>query len=114
MTTFINTIISKAEYIEMSKEIGSIMFGGNYYDCTHYVDLKALQKKLKSKKTIKKVIVMTQEHPEFKNVANTDISYKTPLCADKTYAGAYYKVYPEMDFAMWATDNPIGNAFIVV
>ena len=113
-STFINTIVSKAEYTAMSKDIGSIMFGGKYYDCSHYVDLKALQKKLKSKKTIKKVIVMTQEHPEFKNVANTDIPYTTPLCAEQSYAGAYYKTYPEMNFGMWATDHPLGDAFIVV
>jgi hypothetical protein len=107
--SFINTIITKQQYTEMSK--GSI---DKYYDCSHFIDLKALQKKMKSKKTIKKVIVITREHPEFKNVANTDIAYTTPLCADRTDAGAYYKIYPEMNFSMWAMDNPLGDAFIVI
>jgi len=59
-----------------------------FTDMSSLVDLNALQKKLKLKTTIKFVIAETRRNPEFKNVANKDITYKYSAGALSTDDGA--------------------------
>jgi len=60
------------------------------------------------------ILVPTSTSPNYKNIANKQVPYKDALCADKTQDGAYYKEYPEINFAMWASDYPFGDAVIVI
>jgi hypothetical protein len=83
-----------------------------YDDCTGRVDLKALKSTLKSKKTIKKVVVLTRDHCNFKNVANKDITYKYPCCASSTDDGMFYENYG--GYRMPSVINPLGDAFVVI
>ena len=116
MTTI--TIITKEQYSEMRASIGTLMFGDDFYECSHYVDLKALKKTLKTKTIPKKVVVRTKTHPEFKNIANEDITYKSPVCCSVGDAGCYIHFIPEvncgMGFSFPAHNHPLGDAFVVV
>ena len=107
------TIISKADYALMENEVGTIMFGDKFYDCSSYVDLKKVRKNFNIKGRIK-IIVMTKSHPDFKNKSNKDIPYKSPVCAGEDYDGAYTYKYGNGCGRMTATDFPLGDAFIVV
>jgi len=85
-----------------------------YEDCTKRVDLKALKKQLGIKTSVKsmKVVVLTRRHPDFKNVANKDISYKTFCFASAEDDGACYEIFGGA--RMLGLHHPLGDAFIVV
>jgi hypothetical protein len=109
MTT--TTILTKSRYEQNIKDkVGTLMFGDDFYDTTHYVDCDKVRKKFGLKGKIK-IIVMTESHKDFKNIANLDLPYKTPVCARSNYAGAYE--YTAYGVCMWMTNNPVGDAFII-
>jgi hypothetical protein len=113
------TLISNYKFEkDYESKLGSLMFPTEWYDCLCYVNTTKLRKnlpKLPKGSKILGVLVPTTNNPEFVNQQNTAVPYETPVCADKTTDGAYYKTYPNMGgFAMWATDHPVGNAIIVV
>jgi hypothetical protein len=117
MTTV--TVISKARYeAEYNDKVGSLLFPSDWYDCLHYVDTTKLRKNIKNQlpsgATILRVLIPVDTSSRYKNIANRKIPYKTALCADRTQEGAYYKEYPEMNFAMWASDFPVGDAVVVI
>jgi hypothetical protein len=112
------TIVSKYNFEkDYASKLGSLMFPAEWYDCLHYVDTAKLRKnlpKLPKGSKILRVLVPTTNNPEFVNQQNTAVPYKWAVCADKETDGAYYKEYPGRNFAMWATDHPVGNAIVVV
>lgn len=112
------TIISKNLFEkDYQDKLGSLMFPAEWYDCLHHTDTRKLRKNLPSipkGSRVLRVLVPTANHPEFVNKQNKTIPYKHSLCANEGDDGAYYKTYPEMNFAMWATDYPLGNAVIVL
>lgn len=117
MTTV--TVISKATYeAEYNDKVGSLLFPSDWYDCLSYVDTTKLRKNIKnqlpSEATILRVLIPVDTSSRYKNIANRKIPYKVPMCADRTQEGAYYKEYPEMNFAMWASDFPVGDAVVVI
>lgn len=83
-----------------------------YDDCTGRVDLKALKSTLKSKKTIKKVVLYTRRHRDFKNVANKDITYQYPCSASSNDDGMFYQNYGGCSIP--SVINPLGDAFVVI
>jgi hypothetical protein len=83
-----------------------------YEDCTESIDLKALKNQLKSKKTIKKVVILTRRHPDFRNIANKDITYQSFRCALETDDGMYYGYYGGCRLP--GIINPLGDAFVVI
>ena len=101
--------------------MGSLMFPSQLYDCLHYVDKNELRKDLiadgfqfvKGAKILK-VLTHTDEHPEYKNVQNEMVRYKSPLCSDKNMAGAFYYQSKIPDFKYWATNHPVSDVTIVV
>ena len=117
MTTI--QVINKATFEEQyGNKVGSILFPSDWYDCLSYVNTTKLRKNIKDQvpkgARILGVLVPTTASPTYKNVANKQVPYKTPLCADRNQDGAYYKTYPEMNFAMWASDFPVGDAIVVI
>jgi len=109
MTT--TTILTNAQYEQNIKDkVGTLMFGDDFYDTTHYVDCVKVRKHFGLKGKIK-IIITTQSHPQFKNIANTTIPYKNPVCAGEDYAGAYRHTVG--NFSYWATNNPVGDAYII-
>lgn len=116
MTTI--EIISRAEYKAsgIANSVGTLMFGDDWYDCKHYVDLYELRKNITLPKgsQIHNILVKTQSHPQFKNIANKQIPYKYALCSDKTADGAFYKSFGRWEGGMYAVMNPLGDAVIVV
>ena len=102
------------EYIN---NVGSLMFVDDWYECNSYVDKVKLRKNIKSLlpkgARIYSILIPTEGSPNYKNVVNKTIPYKTPLCASPDQDGAYLKHYPEINFTMWASDYPIGDAIVV-
>jgi hypothetical protein len=117
MTTI--QVISEATYQEEYRnKVGSMLFPSDWYDCLHYVNTTKLRKNIinqvpKGARFVK-VLVPVDTSSRYKNVANRKVPYKIPVCADRTQDGAYYKEYPEMNFAMWASDFPVGDAIVVI
>jgi len=113
MTTFTNKIITQKEYKNgLESEVGTLMFGGDYYDMFSYMDEKEIKAKLNLRKDqkIKAIVVMTKGCPGFKNIANTDLPLKYGVFCEKDADGAYLG-----DFLnMYQYKHPIGDAFIVV
>ena len=111
------TVISIDKFVnEYQDKLGSLMFPAEWYDSSHRVDLKKLRKNippLPKASRIMRVLVATDNNPEFLNKQNKQVPYKTSVCADKSLDGAYYKNYPEMNFSMWAVDYPAGNVVVV-
>jgi len=109
MTTPVTKFISKEEYDLMKDLIGTLMFPNYFWDISEYVDKKKLQKKMKSKKTIKKVICLTANHQDFKPIQNKDIDYESPLCVSSDWEGAYKGKY-----GISVSNHPYGNVFLVI
>jgi hypothetical protein len=117
MTTI--QVINKATFEEQYRnQVGSLLFPSDWYDCLHYVNTTKLRKNIKDQvpkgARILKVLVPVDTSARYTNVANKQVPYKNPVCADRTQDGAYYKTYPEMNFAMWASDFPVGDAIVVI
>ena len=122
MTTI--TIISNTTFKtdEYQSKMGTGMFPSQLYNCVSYVDTKELRKDLIADgfqfvkgARIVGVLTQTDEHPEYKNVQNGMVRYKTPLCADRNMAGAFFthlKARP--DFQYWAVNHPVGDVIIVM
>jgi hypothetical protein len=109
-------IISATEYSNsLAGQVGTLLFPDRWWDCSSYLDMEQVEKNVKLPKgaSIKMVLVLSRDEPEFKNIANRVLPYRCAVCADQSYDGAYYKQYPEMNFAMWATDYPLGDAVVV-
>ena len=105
MTT--TTVISKAQYEQnIENKVGTLMFSDDFYDATHYVDCVKVSNHFGLKGKIK-VIVMTDDHKDFKNIANKDIPYKSPVCAFKDQDGAYNVG------SIYFSINPVGDAYII-
>ena len=110
MTTQATTrIITDAEYKaeELLKKAGSRMFD-DYWDCESYCDHEAIKKRFNIKNKILHVLVLMRYDPTFRNIANTDISYKYQVFAHRDMAGAY-----NTDSIHWVVDHPIGDAIII-
>lgn len=110
MTT--TTVITNAEYKQnIAGKVGTLMFSDDYYDATHYVDVSKVRKQFGLKGKIK-IMITTDSHPEFKNIANKDIPYKHRMCASHDYDGAY--LVTDGRFGQYyAMDYPVGDAYIV-
>jgi hypothetical protein len=77
------------------KFVGSLMFPAEYYNLLHHIDLKKLRNLHKSKISkgarILKVLVMTDNHPDFEKYLNTEIPLKYSIFATQGEEGAYKK-----------------------
>jgi hypothetical protein len=116
MTTI--QVISKTEFNKQYKnKTGSLMFPSNYWDCLHYCDEEKLKSNLPTPlpkgAKILYVLIHTDASPDYKNIANTLVPYRTPLCADRNADGAYYYT-SRHGFSMWAVNHPVGDAIIVI
>ena len=114
MTTI--QVISNEQYKqELKDKIGTLMFPDELHNSTGYVDLVALRKNIKDQipkgKKIVGVIVHTTSSPHFKNVANRQVPYKSPLCAHPTQDGAYQVNKYGME--MFVSDHPVGDVIVV-
>jgi hypothetical protein len=110
--TYTNTIITVEQYEnDIQKETGSLLFSGKYHNMLSYMDMKFLRKKfgLRKNQTIEAVIVMTDDHIDFKNVANLDLPLKYAVFCDKDSVGAEWS--PN---GYYTHKHPVGDAFIVV
>ena len=122
MTTI--SIISNATFKtdEYQSKMGTGMFPSQLYNCLHHVDTKELRKDLIADgftfakgARIVAVLTQTDEHPNYKNIQHGMVRYKSPICADKNMAGAFYyqsAKIPQLQY--WATHHPVGDVIIVV
>ena len=83
-----------------------------YEDCTKRIDLKALKKQIGTKTSIKRVMLYTRRHPDFKNVANKALTFKTFCLASATDDGARHETYGGN--ILLGLAHPLGDAFGVV
>jgi hypothetical protein len=121
MTTI--QVISNQEFQQNLKDkVGTLMFPDELHNSTGYVDLVKLKKTLKDQipkgrgrnaKKIVGVLVHTTSSPHFKNVANRQVHYKSPLCAHATQDGAYKKNCAYGGGEMWVSDHPAGDVIVV-
>jgi hypothetical protein len=107
--------MSNAEYkATLQAEQGSLLFPGNYYDCSRLVDKKEVRNnffdELKDKR-ITHILVHTDTSPGFKNKANRDIPYKYSVCASKDQDGADLEMM--CGRLMYVCHQPVGDAIIV-
>ena len=117
-------IISNATFKgkEFKNKMGTLMFPSQFYDCTYYVDVPELQKaliangfQLAKGAKILNVLTQTDEHPEYKNIQNKIVRYKTPLCGSTGMDGAFYHQSPRIpDLQYWALYHPVSDVTIVV
>jgi|DEB0MinimDraft_6_1074348.scaffolds.fasta_scaffold90025_2 hypothetical protein len=106
------TIVSKQTTKEFQKSIDVSGLSMYYYDATCRVDLPKTKKVLGLKEKIKKVFITTCDHPEFKNEANKNIHYKTPIFAVEEQDGAYK--YEDKFFGeKWVSDYPVGDVVVL-
>lgn len=113
MTTV--SFMTNAEYkATLQAERGSLMFPGNYYDCSRFVDKKEVRDnfidELKDKRIIH-IMVHTDKSPGFKNKANRDIPYKDSVCASKDQDGAELEMM--CGRLMYVCHQPVGDAIVV-
>lgn len=111
-------VITHEQYQQQLKDkIGTLMFPDELHNSTGYVDLVKLRKNIKDQipkgKKIVGVLVHTTSSPHFKNVANTQVHYKSPLCAHATQDGAYKKNCAYGGGEMWVSDHPVGDVIVV-
>ena len=113
MTTV--SFMTNAEYkATLQAEQGSLMFPGNYYDCSRFVDKKAVRKVFKEElkdKRIVHILVHTDNSPGFKNIANRDIPYKDRICASEDQDGAEREMMCGQ--MMYVCHQPVGDAIVV-
>jgi hypothetical protein len=114
-----NTTFKTEEY---QSKMGTGLFPSQLYDCLHHVDTKRLRKRLiadgfqfvKGAKILK-ILTHTDEHPDYKNIQNEMVRYRTPICASRDMAGAFYyqsAKIPQLQY--WATNHPVSDVIIVV
>ena len=109
-------VISQEQYTqELKDKIGTLMFPDELHNSTGYVDLVKLRKNIKDQMPkgakILAVLVHTDSSPLFKNVANTQVPYKSPLCAHPTQDGAYKT--NKYGFEAFISDHPVGDVIVV-
>ena len=90
--------------------VGTSMFPSDYYDVTFYLDVEKtrLENPELKKTKIKKVMIMTDSHPDFKNIKNEKIHYRTGLCCSADADGATMGKYSYVSF------NPVGDVIILI
>lgn len=96
--------------------VGSLMFPGDYYDCSRSIDKKHLRKQFAKElegKRIVSVLIHTEESEGFKNIQNPSIKYKNRMIGCEKMDGAYRAVLEEADRYFWWADHPVGDAIIV-
>lgn len=116
-------IISNATFkTEAKSKLGSLCFPNQFSDTTHYVDVPELHNaliangfQLAKGAKILRVLTQTDEHPEYKNIQNKIVRYKTPLCGSREMDGAFYHQSPKIpDLQYWALYHPVSDVTIVV
>ena len=106
-----NTVIDNATYKkDFQSKQGSLSFPSELWDCGYYVDKKKLRKEVALPKgaRILKVLITTDNSPEFKNIVNEQITYKKAMAVPPTHPKAV-----EGRFGYGAM-NPVGKAWIVI
>jgi len=95
----------------LQQDVGSLMFSGDYYDAGRHIDKTKLRKTFKTElegKRIYAVLIHTTSSKGFKNYANTQVRYKTPMFCNATSDGAY-----EGQSGFMVYDQPVGDAIVV-
>lgn len=112
------TMMPLKTFQQLQLKVGSLMFPEDLHNSTHYVDCVALKKHLiKEKiwsggaKKIAAVLVQTTSHPEFKNIQNKDIPYKSAIAAHPTQDGAYQTT--KYGIEAFVSDHPVGDVIVV-
>jgi hypothetical protein len=111
-------VIPHSQYQQQLKDkVGTLMFPDELHNSTGYVDLVKLRKNIKDQipkgKKIVGVIVHTTNSPHFKNIANRQVPYKTPLFAHPTQDGAYMKKFSYCAEEVPVCDFPAGDVIVV-
>jgi hypothetical protein len=108
-TTIINKARYFAEYADESSS--SLLFPSKLYDCVGYVDTTKLRKKLalKGRGRVMAVLVNTKDDPDFINVSNKDITFKTPLLCSLNDDGVFRGKYQ-----LPVYNHPLGNVIVVL
>jgi len=110
MTT-VSFMTAKEYKATLQQDVGSLMFSGDYYDAGRHIDKTKLRKTFKTElegKRIYAVLVHTDSSKGFKNYANTQIRYKSPMFCSATSDGAYTS---KNGFTVY--DQPVGDAIVV-
>jgi hypothetical protein len=107
------SIVKRSEFGGELAKVGGLMFPGEYYDATHYCDLKKIRKAVPelAGQRIYKILTLTDSHPDFADVVNEKITYKNALFCYSSHPQAR-----ESDKDKWTyvCDHPVGNVVIVV
>ena len=111
--TNINTvrIMKRSEFNETDK-VGGLLFPSDYYDAKFYCDLKMIRKAVPelAGKRIYKVLITTENHPNFRNILNDKITYKHPLYCEGNHPDARINSSGNA----YVCDHPVGDVIILV
>lgn len=105
--------ISVDEYKKnVAPHCGSLMCPSMYHDSTRHFDKKYIKKECGiACGEIKRILVMTENHPLFVRVPNKRVKYAKPMFASGRDEGSR----PSERFpGMYVTDHPMGDVVIVV
>lgn len=96
--------------LTLQQDVGSLMFSNDYYNSVRDIDKVKLRKnfaeELKNKR-IYAVLVHTLSSRGFKNYANTQVRYKSPMFCSETADGA------RMGKFGYVYDQPVGDVVVV-
>jgi hypothetical protein len=101
-------IVKKSEFVG---EVGSLLMPSDYWDATFHCDTRKTRKAIPELKGLKilRVLIMTNNHPDFNNISNKKITFKYPLCCSPNTEGA---LYTERGYYVY--ENPVGDVIIIV
>jgi hypothetical protein len=104
-------IMKKSEFVGEEGKVGSLLMPSDYWDATFHCDTRKIRKAVPELKGLKilRILLMTDNHPNFKHIINKKISFKYALCCSADAEGAYYNSRGE-----YVYENPVGDVIIIV
>jgi hypothetical protein len=103
-------IIKKSEFVGEGN-IGSLLMPSIYWDATFHCDTRKIRKAVSGLNGLKilRILIMTDNHPDFKNIINKKITFKYGLICDCDTEGCFRNSRGEFVY-----ENPVGDVIIIV
>jgi hypothetical protein len=103
--------IEEFKQSEFCNNEGSLLMPDLFYDFKMNADVKKIKGTLGIRKNIKHIFMMTDKHPEYKNIPNRICFYKSP---DNMGDGAYWTKTYGNKMILVGEKHPVGDAIFVL
>ena len=109
------TVIKRKEFND-SNRVGTTVFPDLYTDITSNCDMEFVREKVPelTRKRIFMILAMNSSHPQFSNVKNEQIRYKSLMCASETMDGAVLFNDFVPGYRGYVTNRPVGDVVILI